>query len=195
MPGPVELSLVVPVYNERDNLPLLVAEIGRALAGGARPYEVVTVDDGSTDDSLEVLKALKREHPELRRLRPNPETEQTAMRVAMEYERSQGRAVSDVHEKDLGYDLTSLDTRTGELRLIEVKGLAASEGDIILTPNEHRVAEDRRDCYWLYVVTSCGTEPPELTPVFDPANKPWEPITTVEHFRLSARKLLHGEEA
>src|SRR5713101_7993322 len=65
MPGPVELSLVVPVYNERDNLPLLVAEIGRALADGARRYEVVAVDDGSTDDSLAVLKALKREHPEL----------------------------------------------------------------------------------------------------------------------------------
>jgi dolichol-phosphate mannosyltransferase len=65
MPDPVELSLVVPVYNERDNLPLLVEEIRRALAGGARPYEVVAVDDGSTDGSLEVLKALKREHPEL----------------------------------------------------------------------------------------------------------------------------------
>src|SRR5258705_11817703 len=67
MSAPVELSLVVPVYNERDNLPILVAEIGRALAGrgeGGR-YEIVAVDDGSTDGSLDVLKALKREHPEI----------------------------------------------------------------------------------------------------------------------------------
>jgi dolichol-phosphate mannosyltransferase len=59
----IELSLVVPVYNERENLPLLVAEVAQALAG--RRYELVAVDDGSTDGSLDVLKALKREHPEV----------------------------------------------------------------------------------------------------------------------------------
>jgi hypothetical protein len=131
----------------------------------------------------------EREQPEIRRLRPNPETEQTAMRVAMKYERAQGRAVADVHEKNLGYDLTSLDTRTGELRLIEVKGLAASEGDIILTPNEHRVAEDRRECYWLYVVTACATVDPELTMVKDPASHRWLSITKVEHYTIGLREL------
>ncbi|HEX4627895.1 MAG TPA: glycosyltransferase, partial [Gemmatimonadales bacterium] len=55
--------LVIPVYNERESLPLLVEEIEGALAG--RRYEIVAVDDGSTDGSLEVLKALKRDHPEL----------------------------------------------------------------------------------------------------------------------------------
>src|SRR5205823_3035530 len=67
MSAPLELSLVIPVYNERDNLPVLVEEIGRALAGrgGGEPYEIVAVDDGSTDGSLDVLKALKREHPEI----------------------------------------------------------------------------------------------------------------------------------
>ena len=60
---PVELSLVVPVYNERESLPLLVEEIARALPG--RRYEIVAVDDGSTDGSLDVLKTLKRDHPEL----------------------------------------------------------------------------------------------------------------------------------
>src|SRR2546427_9742849 len=63
MSEPVELSLVVPVYNERESLGILVEEIGRALAG--RRYEIVAVDDGSTDGSLEELKALKRAHPEL----------------------------------------------------------------------------------------------------------------------------------
>ena len=37
------------------------------------------------------------------------------MRVAIEYEAAQGREVTDVHEKNLGYDITSLDTNSGEL--------------------------------------------------------------------------------
>jgi glycosyltransferase involved in cell wall biosynthesis len=62
---PPDVSIVIPVYDERDNLEPLVAEIAAAMAGGGRPYEVVAVDDGSTDGSLEALKALKRTHPEL----------------------------------------------------------------------------------------------------------------------------------
>ena len=83
----------------------------------------------------------------------------TAMRIAMEHEVARGCQVYDVHEKNLGYNVTSLDLQTGELRLIEVKGLAGPTGSILLTPNERRVAEDRRDCYWLYVVTDCATAP------------------------------------
>lgn len=63
MPSPVEVSLVIPVYNERENLAPLVDEIAAALTG--RRYEIVTVDDGSTDGSLETLKLLKRAHPPL----------------------------------------------------------------------------------------------------------------------------------
>src|SRR2546427_10169692 len=64
--SPVDVSLVVPVYDERESLPLLVEEIGRALgARGRWTYEIVAVDDGSTDGSLDVLKALKSDHPEL----------------------------------------------------------------------------------------------------------------------------------
>jgi len=65
MSGPADLSLVVPLHNERENLPLLIEEIGRSLSGRGGSYEVVAVDDGSTDGSLDALKALKRDHPEL----------------------------------------------------------------------------------------------------------------------------------
>src|SRR5256884_6960327 len=65
MSAPLELSLVIRVYNEREDLPVLVGEIDQALAGRAERYEIVAVDDGSTDGSLDVLKALKREHPEI----------------------------------------------------------------------------------------------------------------------------------
>lgn len=106
------------------------------------------------------------------------------MRVAMEYEAAQGRVVADVHEKNLGYDITSLDPNSGELRLIEIKGLGAATGRILLTPNERRVAEDRRDCYWLYVVTDCNAAPRLQDPIKDPARIDWHEVVKVQHYWL-----------
>ncbi|MGC8731617.1 MAG: helicase-related protein, partial [Halothiobacillaceae bacterium] len=149
----------------------------------------LTLQDVERIASVLVLPHPDRETPEVQRLKPNPETEATAMRVVMEYERSQGRQVYDVHEKNLGYDITSLDLNSGELRLIEVKGLAGVTGTILLTPNERRVAEDRRDCYWLYVVTDCATEPKLQEPIKDPARFPWHEVTKVAHYCLSVDAL------
>jgi glycosyltransferase involved in cell wall biosynthesis len=59
-----ELSLVIPAYNERENFAPLLTEIAGALNG--RSYEVVVVDDGSTDGSSDVLKTLQHDHPALR---------------------------------------------------------------------------------------------------------------------------------
>ncbi len=132
--------------------------------------------------SVLVLPHPERESQEIRRLQPSAETEAVAMRVVMEYENAQGRQVYDVHEKNLGYDITSLDLNTGELRLIEVKGLADATGTILLTPNERRVAEDRRDCYWLYVVTNCANKPTLQEPIKDPARFPWHEVTKVAHY-------------
>ena len=108
----------------------------------------------------------------------------TAMRVVMEYEEGRGRRVRDVHRDNLGYDLTSLDPNSGELRLIEVKGLGEAKGAILLSPNERRVAEDRRDCYWLYVVTNCNTEPELQEPIKDPAKFDWHEVTKVAQYWL-----------
>ncbi|HET7790946.1 MAG TPA: glycosyltransferase family 2 protein [Gemmatimonadales bacterium] len=62
-PATPDLSLVIPVYNERENLAPLVAEIAAALPG--RRYEIVMVDDGSTDGSGAALAELKRARPEI----------------------------------------------------------------------------------------------------------------------------------
>jgi len=130
-----------------------------------------------------------RETPEVQRLRPNLETEAIAMQVVMEYERAQGRQVYDVSQQNLGYDITSLDLQSGELRLIEVKGIGAASGTVLLTPNERRVAEDRPDCYWLYVVTNCDTSPALQDPIRDPARFPWNEVTQVAHYYLSVNAL------
>ncbi len=104
------------------------------------------------------------------------------MTVVMEHEQRQGRQVYDVHEKNLGYDITSLDLSSGELRLIEVKGLGDVAGTILLTPNERRVAEDRRECYWLYIVSNCSSEPQLQEPIRDPARFTWNEVTKVAHY-------------
>jgi len=144
--------------------------------------------------SVMVLPHPEREAPEVRQLRPNLETEAVAMRIVIEYENSLGRQVYDVSEKNLGYDITSLDINSGQLRLIEVKGIAAATGTILLTPNERRVAEDRRDCYWLYIVTDCATEPKLQNPICDPASFDWNEVTKVAHYYLSVNSLTESME-
>ena len=62
--------------------------------------------------------------------------------------------------------------------------MAAETGTILLTPNERRVSEDRRDCYWLYIVTNCAGEPVMQEPIQDPAKFPWHEVSQVQHYWL-----------
>ena len=64
-PAP-DVSIVVPIYNEVDNLPDLVARIGRAMAGQPLSFELLAVDDGSTDGSRARLSELAATTPWLR---------------------------------------------------------------------------------------------------------------------------------
>ena len=54
----MKLSLVIPVYNEEASLPELFTAIMDALQPRYDPWEVVFVDDGSTDGSLQILRGL-----------------------------------------------------------------------------------------------------------------------------------------
>lgn len=73
-----DLSVVFPVYNEEENLPLLMREIAAALEGRGWSWEAVAVDDGSSDRSLEVLQGLQRDYPMLRVLKLARNSGQTA---------------------------------------------------------------------------------------------------------------------
>ncbi|GAB76496.1 dolichol-phosphate mannosyltransferase [Austwickia chelonae] len=68
-PDDLVLTVVVPVYNEESVLPLLVERLRPVLDGLDSPYEVVAVDDGSSDSSPVLLQRFRREWPELRILR------------------------------------------------------------------------------------------------------------------------------
>ncbi len=154
-----------------------------------RREHAVTLQGVERLASALILPHPDRETPELRRLRPDPNTEMTAMRVVMDHEVTRGCTVRDVHEENLGYDITSLHPRSGELRLIEIKGLAASTGTIILTPNERRIAEDRPDCFWLYVVSDCASEPRLREPIRNPARFPWHEVKKVQHYWMNLEEI------
>lgn len=61
-----DVSIVVPIYNEVENLPDLVERIAQAMAGQALSFELLAVDDGSTDGSRACLRELADARPWLR---------------------------------------------------------------------------------------------------------------------------------
>lgn len=66
LPSAIELSVVAPAHNERDNAAELVHQVERAIEPVGIPFEFVVVDDGSTDDTRAVLRALMATRPWLR---------------------------------------------------------------------------------------------------------------------------------
>ena len=62
---PPELSIVVPLYNEAESLPALVEQLLAALRPLGRSFELVLVDDGSSDGTAAVLRQLAAQTPEL----------------------------------------------------------------------------------------------------------------------------------
>ena len=92
----LDLSVVVPVHNERDNVAPLVREIEAALAPLALAFEIVYVDDHSRDDTLEQLRALKAAHPRLRVLHHRQQSGQsTALRTGIKAARGRWIATLD----------------------------------------------------------------------------------------------------
>ena len=77
MPAP-ELSVVIPVYNEEENLPILVPQVSGAMDRIGRSYEILLIDDGSSDGSFAKMVELKQQHPQLRCIRFRRNAGQTA---------------------------------------------------------------------------------------------------------------------
>ena len=55
----LDISVVVPLYNEEESLPELVQWIDRVCKSEGLTYEIIMVDDGSTDGSWQVVESLK----------------------------------------------------------------------------------------------------------------------------------------
>ena len=66
MNNKLDISVVVPLYNEAESLPELVAWIDRVAVSHGYAYEVILVDDGSSDGSWEVVESLREKYPAIR---------------------------------------------------------------------------------------------------------------------------------
>ncbi len=62
----IEISVVVPVFNEEGNLPILIPKLAEVLEGLDRAYEMIFVDDGSSDESRRILREMTVQYPSLR---------------------------------------------------------------------------------------------------------------------------------
>jgi dolichol-phosphate mannosyltransferase len=79
---PLQLSLVIPIYNEEESIPHLLERLRRALKQSGLRYEIVAVDDGSRDNSAALLKRHVAEIPELKIVRLRRNSGQTAAIMA-----------------------------------------------------------------------------------------------------------------
>lgn len=137
--SPVDLSIVIPVYNERDNIEPLLREISASLRGLDRPYEVLMVDDGSTDGSDEVLRRLRAAHPFLRVIRFARNAGQTAAMDAG-FRRARGQVIVTL-DADLQNDPIDIPPLLRELQGWDaVVGVRAIRRDSLVRRVSSRVA-------------------------------------------------------
>ena len=87
-----QLSIVLPIYNEADSIPHLLSELVPALEATARTFEIICVDDGSTDGSFLELKKLREQDQRLRLIKFRRNFGQTAA-FAAGFDRVQGDIV------------------------------------------------------------------------------------------------------
>src|SRR3954471_19268687 len=72
------VSLVIPAYNEEENIPTLLARVGASLSQIGRPFEVLIIDDGSTDQTPKLLADAMTSMPWLRVIRMRKNSGQSA---------------------------------------------------------------------------------------------------------------------
>lgn len=109
----IELSVLLPAYDEADNLPEVVPAVVAALEGTGRTWEIVVVDDGSTDGTRSVMRDLRSPNVRYIRLRRNS-GKSAALSMGLDHVRGELIVLMDADGQDdpteLGKLLAELDT-------------------------------------------------------------------------------------
>ncbi len=114
MSAPLDLSVVVPLYNEEESLPHLVEQLLTALRPSGERFELVLVNDGSSDRTAEVLERLSRDIPELVGVLLRKNYGQTAA-MAAGFDVSQGEVIVSL-DGDLQNDPADIPMLLSKLR-------------------------------------------------------------------------------
>lgn len=123
---PIDLSVVIPVYNEAENLEALCKEFTDTLGQWGRSFEILLVDDGSTDGSFAILRKLQAADPRLRVIQFRRNFGQTAA-FAAGFAHARGRLIATA-DGDLQNDPRDLPAMVARL---EGQGHADGEFDIV----------------------------------------------------------------
>ena len=152
------LSVVVPFFDERDNLAPLHAEIVAAVGSVAGGIEVVYVDDGSRDDGPDLLRELARGDPRIRVIRMRRNSGQSAaLEAGFQAARGEWIATLDADRQNDPADLPRLLARLDEGGGVDVvNGVRADRHDTALRILSSRIANAFRNALTGESVTDVG---------------------------------------
>lgn len=151
----LDLSIVVPVYNEAESLPTLHEEIVTALEGEDLSFEVLYIDDGSTDASPEVLRRLADSDGRIRNLQLQKNSGQTAA-FAAGFRAARGEIIATL-DADLQNDPADLPRMLAELEHADIVcGIRQDRHDSWVRKASSRVANSVRNRLTHESVTDVG---------------------------------------
>jgi dolichol-phosphate mannosyltransferase len=162
--GDIALSLIIPTYNERDNIGILLERVHEVLTEAGHPFEVIVVDDDSPDRTWEVAQALITDYPRLRVIRRVNERG-LARAVVRGWQEARGDLLA-VMDGDLQHPPETLGPLIEALQQPDVDIAVASrhtEGGGV-----SRWSVIRRGISWMATLTATWVMPGTLATVRDP---------------------------
>ena len=142
----IDLSVVVPVYNEEENLPVLWPELGEVLEGLHLEFEVIFVDDGSRDRSAEIIRGLRERDRRVRLVRLKTNAGETAATDAG-FKAARGRMVvtMDADLQNDPHDIPALLSHLDRWDAVTGWRVDRGEGDSFVRRLSSRVANRVRN--------------------------------------------------
>ena len=142
----VELSVVIPVYDEEDNLPLLWPDLRDVLEQMAVPFEVIFVDDGSRDRSAEIIRGMREADARVRLVRLKANAGETAATDAG-FKAARGRRVvtMDADLQNDPHDIPALVQRLDQWDAVTGWRVGRGDGDSIVRRVSSRLANRIRN--------------------------------------------------
>ena len=153
----LDLSVVIPVYNEEENLPLLWEELRGVLDGLRLRFEVVFVDDGSRDRSAEIIRGFREGDPRARlvRLKVNA-GESAATDAGFKAARGTWVVVMDADLQNDPHDIPALLGHLDQWDAVTGWRVKRGEGDDWLRRVSSRIANRMRNALYDETIQDSG---------------------------------------